>query len=260
MKISNITPLLGIQSNVSHSVNRKNILYHLNPSTTAIIPYGFYQSSGFGFGVALPRKVYSMYVLTPFLHSVILGLLLGDGWLEKSLAKRNVNARFGLKQSIINLKFILFVFNLLSPFCGSMPALTKSTRQNGVTDYGVAFKTRNFPFLTEYYAKFYVNGVKLIPTDLIINLDGIALAFWIMSDGSYEKGGLVLCTDSFTLNDVCLLIGILHYKFGLDCTLRSTKNNMYYRIYIKQKSMQKVRELVTPFTHPHFLYKLKSDE
>ena len=79
-----------------------------------------------------------------------------------------------------------------------------------------------------------------------------------MSDGSYEKGGLVLCTDSYTISDVCLLIGILHYKFGLNCTLRYIKNNQYMRIYIKKDSMHKLRDLVTPYMHPHFMYKLRS--
>ena len=82
-----------------------------------------------------------------------------------------------------------------------------------------------------------------------------------MSDGSLEKEGLILCTDSFTLNDVCLLIGILHYKFGLDCTLRYTRNNQH-RIYIKKNLCTlriKLRDLVTPFTHPHFLYKLRTN-
>ena len=126
------------QSSVSNlkSVNRKNILFHLNPSTKSIIPYGLYQSSGIGFGKALPHKVYSMYGLTPFLHSMVLGLLLGEGWFEKnnsSFKNISINARFGLKQGLININFILFVFNLLSPFCWSMPVLSNSTRLLHIT-------------------------------------------------------------------------------------------------------------------------------
>ena len=45
--------------------------------------------------------------------------------------QERINARLGLKQSIINIKFILFVFKLLSPFCGLMPVLTNSTRKTG---------------------------------------------------------------------------------------------------------------------------------
>lgn len=135
-------------------VTRKNILFHLQPSTTAIIPFGMSQSSGIGFGTVLPQKVYSMYVLTTFLHSVILGLLLGDGWFEKNVGKRSINARFGLKQGLINIEFLLFVFNLLSPLCGSMPVLSNSTRKTGEKYSGLTFKTRAFPFFTLYYDKF----------------------------------------------------------------------------------------------------------
>jgi len=47
------------------------------------------------------------------------------------------------------------------------------------------------------------------------------LAFWIMGDGLIEhdgKGGIVLCTDSFTLEDNVRLISMLIYFFQLDCT------------------------------------------
>ena len=72
------TPLFNNQVSLSpiKSLNKKNILYHLQPSTTAIIPYGSYQSSGIGFGVSLPKKVYSMYALTPFLYSILLKIFL----------------------------------------------------------------------------------------------------------------------------------------------------------------------------------------
>ena len=68
--------------------------------------------------------------------------------------------------------------------------------------------------------------------------------------------GLILCTDSFTLEDVCLLIGVLHYNFGFNCTLRKTKVNQY-RIYIKTDSVHKLRDMVKHSIHPHFLYKIR---
>lgn len=35
----------------SNSPIRKGILFNVNPSTKAIVPYGFFQSSGLGFGL-----------------------------------------------------------------------------------------------------------------------------------------------------------------------------------------------------------------
>jgi hypothetical protein len=79
-----------------------------------------------------------------------------------------------------------------------------------------------------------------------------------MCDGSNEKGGLVLCTDSFTLEDVCTLISLLYYNFGFKCTLRE-KNlaKGQYRIYIRTESMSKLRKNVLPYMHPFFYPKLK---
>jgi hypothetical protein len=40
-----------------------------------------------------------------------------------------------------------------------------------------------------------------------------------MGDGSAINRGLVLCTDSFTLEQVTLLLNVLVIKYELDCTL-----------------------------------------
>lgn len=47
----------------------------------------------------------------------------------------------------------------------------------------ISFKTRALPCFTFYLNQFYVNKIKLIPADLLINLDAVAIAYWIMSDG-----------------------------------------------------------------------------
>lgn len=196
-----------------------------------------------------------MYSLTPFLKSVLIRLLLGDGWLKCRGEKRSINARFGLKQSTKNLSFALAVFNLFSTFCSSLPFLTAGLN-HGHIFYSISLKTRALPCFTFYFNQFYVNKMKLIPAYLLINLDAVAIAYWIMSDGSYKKGAMILCTDSFNLRDVCLLIGILHYKFALNCTIRKKKNNQY-RIYIRRDSMENLRSMVMTYMHPHFLYKIR---
>lgn len=44
-------------------------------------------------------------------------------------------------------------------------------------------------------------------------LDSIALAHWIAGDGAYrEQGGLLLCSDSFTLREVILLINLVIFN------------------------------------------------
>ena len=42
-----------------------------------------------------------------------------------------------------------------------------------------------------------------------------------MDDGSYDKinGNIILCTDSYTLQEIKLLISVLSNKFHLSCGL-----------------------------------------
>jgi len=53
-----------------------------------------------------------------------------------------------------------------------------------------------------------------------------------MGDGSPIKGGLVICTDSFSMEDVVLLLNVLVVKYGLDCTNRNRDGAP--RLYIKK--------------------------
>jgi LAGLIDADG DNA endonuclease family len=86
-------------------------------------------------------------------------------------------------------------------------------------------------------------------------LTPVALANWIMGDGSRNRYGLVLCTDSYTLENVILLINILIIKYDLNCNLREFRKNQF-RIYIQEKSMNKLRLLVKPYMIESMLYKI----
>jgi hypothetical protein len=76
-----------------------------------------------------------------------------------------------------------------------------------------------------------------------------------MSDGVSSRYGLTLCTDSFTIQEIVLLINILIIKYDLNCTIH--KSNKNYRIYIKADSMFKLHKIVDPFILPLSAYKLR---
>jgi len=78
-----------------------------------------------------------------------------------------------------------------------------------------------------------------------------------MGDGSVQLHGLIICTDSYTIEDIIRLINVLIIKFRLECILRTYRQNKY-RIYIRQGSMASLLNIVSPYMHPSMLYKLKS--
>jgi hypothetical protein len=64
-------------------------------------------------GEKYSRKELAMVQLAPHKYSIIIGLLLSDGWLTFSNF-RSQNARLGFKQSLSHSAYVWFVFNELT--------------------------------------------------------------------------------------------------------------------------------------------------
>jgi hypothetical protein len=75
-----------------------------------------------------------------------------------------------------------------------------------------------------------------------------------MDDGYKSGKGLYICTESFSLNEIKILINILINKFNLKCSYHKVTNG--YRIYIFSCSKAKLIELVKPYFIEQFYYKL----
>jgi hypothetical protein len=173
-------------------------------------------------------------------------------------SEKSLNARLGLKQSLAQSSYVLFVFNQLSHYCASAPSLTSSTRA-GKRFYGVQFFTRALPCFTELNSLFYHNKIKVVPVNIYELLTPVALAHMIMGDGEARTSGLVLCTNSFTVKDVVRLMNVLIIRYRIECVLRLKKQNKKteYLIYIRQNSMPLLRSIVVSYMHPSMYYKIK---
>jgi hypothetical protein len=103
-----------------------------------------------------------------------------------------------------------------------------------------------------------VNKIKGIPENIYDLLTPVALAHLIMGDGEARSHGLVLCTNSFLVQDVVKLMNVLVVRYDLKCVIRLKKQNkkVEYLIYIRQSSMPLLRTIVTPFLHPSMYYKV----
>jgi len=162
---------------------------------------------------------------------------------------------YGFYQSWDHSGYFWFVFFFLSHYCSSYPNVRIRSRL-GKKTIALEFQTRSMPCITELHSFFYINKVKIIPQNIYDLLTSVALAHWIMGDGVNDHGfGIILCTDSYTVQDVIRLINVLIIRYRLDCRLRKhTTTN--FRIYIKQGSMPLLRTIVSPFFHHSMLYKL----
>lgn len=75
-----------------------------------------------------------------------------------------------------------------------------------------------------------------------------------MGDGAIRNKGLILCTDSFTLRDVVLLMNVLKIKYDINISIHIDYKRP--RIYILPDSMPKLRKLVNLYILPSMQYKL----
>lgn len=79
-----------------------------------------------------------------------------------------------------------------------------------------------------------------------------------MDDGSLKKykttQAFILCTDSFTKEQVLFLGDLIFKKFKIHVNYHKQRDN--YRIYVPSKHFNEFKQLVLPFINPNFLYKL----
>lgn len=203
------------------------------------------------------KQVSNMIKLPVYQKSIIIGLLLSDGWLTFA-SKTHKNARLGFAQSLGNSNYFLYVFFQLSHYCSSSLIIRNRTYR-GKENIGLQFFTRSLPCFTELYYWFYLEGIKIIPNNIYDILTPVALAHWIMGDGQASRHGLVLCTNSYSCQDVVKLINVLMIRYRIECTIhlkRRQNQKIEYLIYIKQASMPLLRSVIIPYLCTSMYYKL----
>lgn len=190
---------------------------------------------------------------------MLIGSLLGDGHMEKD--KHGFGSRFVFYQSKLNGEYLLWLHSCLSDlgYCKKDIPVIKSRTSNKteLRCYYFRFRTFTFSSFNWIYDSFYINNRKVIPSFIGEYLTPLALAIWIMDDGSlYKNKGLKFCTNSFTLKEIKILQKILFDKYNLKSTIHRTGLINQYNIYILKSSMNDLINIVKPHIHPTMMYKI----
>lgn len=183
-------------------------------------------------------------------EEILVGLLLGDGCLERS--KNSTGARLKVGQSIKQIEFANRLYLKFRDFVRTPPRIKK-----GKVYQEVVFNTLTHPIFKIFYDWFYPEGKKIVPINISSMLTPTALAVWFMSDGSIKSKeclGRILNTQSFTKSGIERLIFILKSKFNLQSSIRTQKDGL--QIYISAKSAEILNKLLKDKILPYFYYKL----
>lgn len=190
------------------------------------------------------------------LKEVIVGLALGDIHIRRR--KKTHNTYLCLKQSIKNEPYIMHLYELFQEYCNMTPRI-RDTRLLGKMHESIYFDTLSYSAFNKFHDMFYKEKVKIVPSNIEELLTARGLAYWAMDDGTADRSGFVLHTNSFTKEDVELLVRTLKDKFYLDCSIHTRKDKMRkpYMIYIKARSWVRFKSLIEPYVIAHFEYKLR---
>lgn len=180
------------------------------------------------------------------------GVLLGGAML------RGVkNAYLRVKQCSAHREYVSHLRELFRPFSNEVrdvrsriPARVDGKISNSLDHWdgrwtsASCFQTHCHPLFTVQWRRWYVNGRKIIPADLILSWRSIA--YWYADDGNNNQARktVTLCANNFTVDEVERLVSMLGQK-GVICH-RITRNDQSL-ISVGKKSYFEFLDQVRPF-------------
>nr|YP_009640147.1 LAGLIDADG endonuclease [Synchytrium endobioticum]QCQ68579.1 LAGLIDADG endonuclease [Synchytrium endobioticum]QCQ68598.1 LAGLIDADG endonuclease [Synchytrium endobioticum]QCQ68769.1 LAGLIDADG endonuclease [Synchytrium endobioticum]QCQ68788.1 LAGLIDADG endonuclease [Synchytrium endobioticum]QCQ68845.1 LAGLIDADG endonuclease [Synchytrium endobioticum] len=219
--------------------------------------------------------------------SFIFGALLSDAHAER----HGKGTRIALQQESSNLEFLTWYNNFLADKgYGKTNEGTKLVKlkcvsrlgENGKRRYGsllksVTYTYSSFNWIHEcFYSSLGLGTVplsgtalradparrartrKIVPSNEILKLylSPLALAIWIMGDGSSVSSGCKLCTNSYTKLECLRICVVMDELYGIKASVNSAGVPNQWVIYIWTRSMPLLRSLVKPYLVPSMYLKL----
>jgi hypothetical protein len=174
----------------------------------------------------------SQFTLSDQLHSILVGLCLGDLYIR--ICKSGKNPTLVFKQGLVHEEYLLHLYTLFQNFSTQGPKTEnpKPHAGTGKVYSAISFRTYALPCFAPLYELFYVAGKKIVPSNVFELITPLSLCYWICDDGSFCKRYriLTLATQSFTPAEVELLTKVLTDKFNLKCTINKSSGAFKIRI------------------------------
>jgi hypothetical protein len=202
----------------------------------------------------LTKKEKGQFTLPSELKNILIGLSLGDLYIYKQCA----NASFTVRQGIIHEKYLLHLFDLFKDFCPAGPKIQNHLpdKRTSKVYSAIYFRTYALPCFNGLHELFYVEGKKIVPLNIKELLTPVGLCYLLCDDGYWNSQNLrvVLCTNSFTLEEVHLLADALNKNWDLKCYVN--KHTSGYIIIIPPYSVPILQDLLKDTMPPMMLYKI----
>ena len=135
-----------------------------------------------------------------------------------------------------------------------IPKIETRIGNNNKLRYILRLKTWTYSYWNPLHDIWYLNGIKILPNTIEYYLTPLALAIWIMDDGSRAGKGLKLATNNFKFDECNELANILRNKYNLKVSIHKTGHQ--WNLYIHKESIINLNLIIKPYLHPSMKYKL----
>ena len=184
---------------------------------------------------------------------LIIGCLLGDGRLE--CRSKNGTARLRIHHADSQKDYVFWKYNLLRDICLQKPkAVSFFDKRYNKKLTSWFFHTKTNKRLGLLHKLFYRGNKKIIPINIDRFITATSLAVWIMDDGCFDKSGMILNTQSFSLDEQQILKIVLLKKFGIKSQVNKDRNN--FRLRIPKESLVILIKMIQSCIIPSMRYKL----
>ncbi len=197
--------------------------------------------------------------ISPCQKDIIVGTLLGDASMRRN--KGNPIYAIKFEQGIKNKEYIEHLYQVFESYCGTVPKERFIDKEKTLKSIGfTTYRHDNFIFYYNYFYEIQGNKtVKVIRKDIHKFLTPKAVAYWFMDDGTYHinpsgNRNYLFSTQGFQKFECQRLCDALKLNFNIDSNVHKDKDK--WRIYVVLSSSQKLFDLIEPFIHNDFKYKL----
>ena len=196
--------------------------------------------------------------LTKKQKSALIGMILGDGYLQKT-GKRN--ARLRLEHKVSHIEYLIWKAKLLPRLFGGKPQILERKHPLTKRIYRYArWQSNSSPILGKLRKLFYPDpdNKKKIPENLEQLLkDDIAFAIWFYDDGYYfpRNKCSYLYLGKVSLKEAQIAQKAIAQKFNILSKLLDKKDKGYV-IYFPSSENKKIKEILQKYYIPIMAYKI----
>ena len=204
----------------------------------------------------LTKEEKSQFTLSVELKQILVGLIIGDLFIQKQTLNRNPILFF--EQGLVHSDYLFHLYELFNSYCSSAPKTNNRLpdRRTGKIYSSIYFRTYSLPCFNELYHLFYTAEGKRVPANIGELLTPLSLAYWLCDDGSFCKTSrrVTLNTQGFTLEEVNLLAKTLDDKWSLKYAVYKNRNGFVIRI--PKKSLPVLQALLKDILPTMMRYKI----